>query len=71
LATQAYTPAFLKPCTVAQLPAQPWNQIWMSETRPQLNPCIIDTTLREGAQAPGVQFGEEESAEIAPRVSGY
>jgi 2-isopropylmalate synthase len=37
----------------------------MSETRPQLNPCIIDTTLREGAQAPGAQFGEEESAEIA------
>jgi 2-isopropylmalate synthase len=37
----------------------------MNETRPQLNPYIIDTTLREGVQAPGVRFGEEESAEIA------
>src|SRR6187455_612074 len=37
----------------------------MSETRSQLKPYIIDTTLREGAQAPGVRFGEEESAEIA------
>lgn len=37
----------------------------MSETRLQLNPYIIDTTLREGAQAPGVRFGEEESVEIA------
>ena len=37
----------------------------MSETKLQPTPYIIDTTLREGAQASGVRFGEEESAEIA------
>lgn len=37
----------------------------MSETRPQLSPYIIDTTLREGAQASGVRFGAEECVEIA------
>ncbi len=37
----------------------------MNNTGPREKYCIIDTTLREGAQAPGVRFDKEKSAEIA------
>ncbi len=37
----------------------------MATIKQPLQPKVIDTTLREGAQAPGVRFGIESSVEIA------
>jgi 2-isopropylmalate synthase len=37
----------------------------MSASALGFRPCIIDSTLREGMQAPGVRFGVQESVEVA------